>query len=303
MTYRLAPLALLATTAFTMLPLSLVACDDDEEGNDGPTEASTVEPTDAGADTGSVGPQTLGAGPYSIAYSATGPGIDLRPDVSATFLPNGELDGYKASDQEAPTKGTAKAAEIYMDAKSLLGRWNDGTTGGVFYSQTNGFALSATQGFHYALVEKASALPSAGPAELALASATAPTIDDGSLAVGTLTGTAGAAWAGEATKLGFDLTVTMPGDATYTIKTTGGWETPATTEVNVFNTSLFATAQAGDVPVTSTGVACSGGSACKAIIDGAVGKDGDRLAVAVMISSGGTTKVIRAAAVFAKPPL
>lgn len=262
----------------------------DQDG--GSTSSGGAE--DGGLDAGGV----IGAGPYSIAYAARGLNKDVRGSVTATFTAAGELDSYRFNDNEAPTRNTNAVGEAYMDAWSALGRWNGGITGGTFYASP-GHEFSATQGFHHALVVRA-AVPATGDGTYVLAAATTPTFDDGS-AVGTLTGSAHATLAALGSKIAFELTLTVPNDAVYTVSTTGGLAAPATAETNVFNQNLITTNPAGDIAVTSTGAACQGEQACKASIDGAFGgPSADRIGIVVVVRSGNAGKALRAAAVFSR---
>lgn len=265
-----------------------------DSGNNTSTDGGVDAATDATSDAPSEGGTKIGAGPYSIAYSATGGvGIDNRPSVTAVFAANGDLDSYTASADESPTHGTTKAAETYMDLFSTLGRWQDGTTGGKFYASP-GFASSATQGFHYALVIGGGQLPTSATVPYDVAATTKPTIEDGSLAVGTVTAKANIVFGPSGFKTGFEISVTMPGDGTYTAQTTGGIATPATSEFNSFNAAFF-----GDMASSNGGIACSGANPCKFSVRGYVGgggaNTGARLAVSFVLSSGTQAKVVRGA--------
>jgi hypothetical protein len=92
----------------------------------------------------------------------------------------------------------------------------------------------------------------------------------------------------------------MPGDATYTLTTTGGVADPSQSAVGGNANAFF-----GDIAATSTGVACSGGSACKAGVRGMIGSGANGAARAVfafVLSSGGATgKALRGAVVLTAP--
>ena len=153
------------------------AVENDGETPDAQTTDVVVETsTDAGADSAVT---TIGAGPYSIAYSsAPGIGIDQRPAVTAVVGTGGELESYEAAANEKPSRGTNQVGEVYMDAFSMLGRWNGGTTAGVYYASPS-FTYSASQGFHYGLVVQSAALPTSGTVAYNFAKATAATSDSG----------------------------------------------------------------------------------------------------------------------------
>lgn len=259
-----------------------------------PTDAapSDAASADGGGDAGPL--VAIGAGPYAIVYSSgPGIGIDQRPSVTAMFSGTG-MDGYTAGAEEAPTRGTATVAKGYMDPFSAAGRWAGGTSAGTYYTSPP-FTWNAQQGFHYGIVVAAGQFPNNVPVPYDLASATEATIEDGSLVPGAATGKATVAYgANGATdrKLGLEITVTMPGDATYTATTVGGATTPATSGLTTFNAS-----HAGNLDVTGGGAACGGSGACRmnvrAMIGGGGSNTGARVAVAYVISSGTAAKAIR----------
>jgi len=181
-----------------------------------------------------------------------------------------------------------------MDAFSAVGRWSGGTSAGTYYTSPP-FTWGAQQGFHYGLVVAAGAFPTNIGVPYARASATKTTIEDGSLAPGSATAKATVAYgANGATdrKLGLEIAVTMPGDATYTATTAGGAATPATSALSTFNAS-----HAGDLEVTGGGVACTGPNACKmtvrAMIGGGGANTGARVAIAYVLTSGTPAKALR----------
>ena len=128
------------------------------------------------------------------------------------------------------------------------------------------------------------------------AAATAPTIDDGSLSVGTATAKMTFQYAPGGRKIALELSVTMPGDATYTATTAGGLADPAQSPLGTFQASHF-----GDVAVTGAGAACAGASACKLSVRGFVGgggaDTGARVTLSYVIASGTIAKAIRGAVV------
>jgi hypothetical protein len=269
----------------------------DGAGGDGGGDA----PSDANADAGDAGqdasrPNPIGAGPYSFAFVGAG-SFTAYPALDVT-LANGVLDAYDAGPGDGLSRNTNAVGEPFMDPLSAVGRWNGGATAGAFHDA--GLPVFSTkQGLHYAVVVETAIVPTSGAATYALAGATGPTIDDGSLAVGTLTGSASATFISVGMKIGLELTIVMPGDATYTVATTGGVGATAASEVGSTGGVTFAAAFPGPIAVTSTGVACQGGSPCKAYVNGMIGgPSADRLGVAILISSGANP--ISATAVFAK---
>jgi len=294
---------MLRAGSLAMVGAVLMACSDGGGGSSGSTSTSSGTGTGGGASTasstGTGGGERIGPGPYFLSYSSRGgPGIDSRPSVTATFAGNA-ITGYVASPNESPTRGTSTTAEPGMDAFVAWGRWTGGTTAGVLNANP-GIVLSATEGFHLALgLKTAPALvPASGGATYLLIGATHPTLEDGSLALGTLTGAMNVSFAGASTKVGFALSIDMPGDTTYAVTTNGGTGTPSTSEVG----SVAAVNPArigGDVIVTSTGKACTGGVSCKATFQGFIaGPNSDRVALAFTLSAGMLGTQVRGVAVF-----
>ncbi len=169
---------------------------------------------------------------YSTAPLLSGIGIDLRPDVSATFLSDGALSSYRASNDERLELGGASATVGYSDAVATTGSWSGGPTSGRFYNaKPNGdFTFTPNQdGFHYAVARPAASLPS-GTVSYVLVGASQPTKSDGS-APGTLdTGTVSIDFA--ANKVGVELRATLDGSP-FTLTTTGGSATPASSECSL----------------------------------------------------------------------
>lgn len=257
---------------------------------------STTTTTSSG--TGGTGGEMIGAGPYFISYTSPGPGIDSRPSVTAAFAGE-ELLGYVASPMESPTRGTNVSSEVGMDAFIAWGRWNGGTTAGTFYSNP-GVVLSATQGWHLVLgtATPSASVPASGGASYTLLGATHSTIDDGSFAIGTLTGSMNVAFSGATTRVGVDLSIDMPGDATYAVVSAGGTSTPSTSELGSLS-AANAARLGGQVAVTSAGKACSGSAGCKASFQGFIaGPDADRIGLAFVLTAGMAGTQVRGVAVF-----
>ena len=254
----------------------------------GTTSTSTTQSAAGGAVSGAVS-TAIGAGPYAIAYAAgINVGIDSRTPVTATFGARGALSGYTwtTNTVESPTVGTNVVADVSGDQFVTLGRWNGGTTAGGFYSSTTGFSYSGNQGFHYALGIPAVSLPTSGTATYAMLGATSPTVRDGSRSPGTATGALAVLWAGPSTKVGVQLKITIPNDATYEVLTSGGTANPAGSELSAFDTSMFT---GGSVTTVGNGQSCSG--SCTSIIQGFfAGPTQERAALAYTINSGTSAK-------------
>jgi hypothetical protein len=306
-------LPLLGSVVLASVLVSVAACSSDGSTSSSATDAgtgsetSTPTPpppgaTDAGNDASTT---SLGPGPYTIAYAARFAGIDLRPVAAGKATFDGvKLTGYEFNANEQPTAGTNQVNDASGDAFVAIGRWAGGTTGGKFYQAGNAGLMDfpANSGFHYAIGNPADPIPSSGAATYALLAKTPVTVADGSIAPGTFAGTLAANLAGATSKIGFSFTLDVPGDATYTIATTGGAGNVATSEAQVDTTGVKG-AFTANVVLTSTGAACSGGAVCTGAIDGFVaGPSAERIAIVahVFAGSGGAPKTVSAAAVFQK---
>lgn len=259
-----------------------------ESGSD---TSTTTDSGDSGGDAGGM----LGPGPYSIVYSGTGnTGIDQRTPVTIAVSASGDLDQWTFGAQTA-TRGTAATGERWADTDSLLGRWNNGAGTKTY---------TAKEGFHYGLVvAPTKPAPTSGTIAYTFGAATAATIDNGTLDVGSVTAKLGVAFGASGKKAGLEITVVMPGDATYTGTTTGGAADPAqSTEMS--GTTAFPLV-AGEFPITSTGASCAGGGPCKINVRCYLGGGADgvsRAVVAWVITSGGPSgTALRGALVFKAP--
>ncbi|NIJ41604.1 hypothetical protein FHS78_001894 [Parvibaculum indicum] len=212
---------------------------------------------------------------YSIAYAADALGIDTRTDVTVTVGSGGELNRYKVgtgTDEDLERNSNSSLERGNAGNAIFIERWAGGETHGNYYNAYNGTTFSelgrtSHQGFHLAYGRPATSLPTQGVAQYTLAAATSPTIDDGSFAPGTFTGTLGIAF-GPAFKVGVDFSVDMPGDHTYVIQTSGGSATPSG--------SVNYTDLANGVFVLSSVNMAQGGAACpsancQAFVDGILG--------------------------------
>lgn len=295
-------------------PVIVAACSDDpaapaDAGNEAGSAAETgaaesgadTSVADAGNDTATPA-SDLGPGPYAIAYAGTKLGIDQRTATSAT-LAAGRMTGYVVNADESLLAGTNQVVDVGGDGPVLWGRWAGGTTAGAYYGNPP-FAFAANGGLHYAIGRATTTLPASGNGAYTLAGKTTATVSDGSLAPGSVTGSASAAFAGAGTKVGFSVTLDVPGDASYVITTTGGAADPSTSQVGIFDGHFLATD--GSDPITlTTGGACTvaGGAPCIAVFDGFFAGDGaERLAAVIHVfkGSGGDPKTVSAVAIFKK---
>ena len=255
--------------------------------------------------------------PLAMVYAGPAGGlVDQSTDVTAITQDGttGLITSYTKTGIDTYVKNTAQGADVGGDALITWGRWTNGTpqllgTGGGSY---DGATIGVEQGFHYVIGKPSPSLPATGTANFTLLGATKPTFSDGSASfpAGTLTSTGPIAmaveWGGTAaTKLGVDLTVTMPNDVAYRIQTPGGIANPGD-GANTLTTGGSAMFSGFSVPVTTTGVgrACSGG-ACDATIKGLFsGTDGARAGLVYTVKSTvgppGLTPNIVGAATFTK---
>jgi hypothetical protein len=129
---------------------------------------------------------------------------------------------------------------------------------------------------------------------------TTATISDGSFAPGTTTGTLAANLAGTTTKVGFSVTLDVPGDTTYTVASTGGVADPSTAGTGV-SPGVKGAFFDNTTIVTTTSALCTGGAGCVGAVYGIVlGPTGESIALVVHVynGSGGAPKSVAGAIVF-----
>jgi hypothetical protein len=151
-------------------------------------------------------------------------GVDIRT-APVTLGSRGEMTGYTASADEAPTLGSAVVSELGGNADLSWGRWNAGTPGGKFYSLNYAnSSLRDNNGFHYVVGKNSASLPTSGTATYTAVSATAPSnlfnapsgqVDKTASKVAVNFGTG---------KVGFEITYCLATacSASYTLKSQGG---------------------------------------------------------------------------------
>lgn len=192
------------------------------------------------------------------------------------------------------TRGTLVNSEVYADGTVAIGRWSGGTSAGDSI-----FALTANQGYYYALGMPAGTLPTTGTANYTLLSATSPTFDDGVTAPGHVTSASMAVLFGTAPKVGFQAALTMPeagGTMHYAISTTGGVGDPASSDMFVFNDPQYNPNGSfeGGFTVTAgstANLACTGSTTCNGFANGMLAGSGLGRAV-VDYSFGGETRSV-----------
>jgi hypothetical protein len=293
-----------------VVALSFAACSDDAsnpanpaavdggnpnlDGGGGGTEAATEAAAPA---------ESLGQGPFTLAYAGTNVGIDMRPiAVGKAKFDGAKLISYESSDDERPELGTNQVNEVTGDEFVAIGRWSGGTTAGKFY-QVHGdglIPLPEKGGFHYAIGNFLDPLPASGGGTYSELAKTSATVSDGSLSPGTITGSLAVNFAGATSKIGFSITLEVPGDASYTLATTGGTSDLSTSEAQ-FASGNIKGAFFANLTVTNAGAACAG--SCSGAIDGFVaGPNAERIALVAHVykGSGGSPKSVAGAIVFKK---
>jgi hypothetical protein len=195
------------------------------------------------------------------------------------------LDRVTAKQVEKGTFGGTPAAPVIA-----FERWAQGFVAGSINNQ-----FDDKTGAHLVWGQPASALPSSGTFNYALQGATKPTIQDGSVAPGTFTGSMGVKF-GTSAKVGVDFNVGIGGH-NYNVKSAGGATNPSTSQINLSPTGTFAVSA---LPVTPGGPACSG-SACSANVNGFLAGPGGIFAgvgFAIGSPTGTGAKVVSGGAVF-----
>jgi hypothetical protein len=243
------------------------------------------------------------AGPFDM-VRAGGP-ADATTSLSSLGVmtqnqATGAIEGFgQAAFTNELARGTAQSADVGGDALITWGRWTNGSYEQVQTFGNTPVALGAEQALHYVIgaTTPGSNIPASGTASFSLMGATKPTFGDGALAAGTLAGSMSVSWGGAAaTKVGMDLTVTMPGDASYSVVTAGGLASPSLSQVQTFFGAQFF----GTVPVASAGRACTSNPAgCGANIAGFfAGPAAERAGIAYQLGSGNAQQSIHGAAAF-----
>jgi hypothetical protein len=164
------------------------------------------------------------AGPYAVVYAGPSIGVDFRPATSASFVDGAMSDFVVGNNAEHRALGTASNFDVNKTAFVQWGRWADGTMG-----VTDQVALSATQGFDYAIGAISPSLPGSGTQDYELVGYPPVVVGDGSKPLGTLTASATAAFSAT-THVGATFSLVL-NDVTYTVTTAGGTATPGTSEV------------------------------------------------------------------------
>lgn len=231
-----------------------------EQGTDG-----------SGGSSGGGAPTEFNFQPNQIvAYAFEDTGLDVREIAEAAFDAGGRPIAYVATrndftqEHERPTIGSASIAEGGAIGTTIgWGRWTNGTTGGRFFANEDGFTFGPNQGLHIVAGDVPTNLPSSGTVDYTLAGATAPTVADGSIAPGSFSGTLSVAF-GSTPTASFDFAVAI-GNADYSF---GAQDRPIETSGD-FAYSFGANMMA----VSGTGSVCPTGS-CTANMRGFLAGEG-----------------------------
>ncbi|GEM_PF-2305532 len=232
-----------------------------------------------------------------IAYAGSGIGIDQRDQVVTTTEADGTLNKYlwTVNTLEAPLRGSSASMETGT-AGGVIGwsRWADGITAGNYHDGPP-HARTSQQGMHFVYGTPATDLPTSGTVSYALAGATNPTIRDGSVAPGSVTGSAAVAF-GSTAKVGLDMQITIGGH-NYAVATNGGAANPGSSQISVTGNMGF---RANNITVTPGGPACTGAS-CSATVTGFLaGSGASHIGVSYTLGGGAFDKQVDGAAVFAR---
>jgi len=189
-----------------------------DTGTDVTTDTDTTDTDSTDTDTTDTDTTPAGDiltdGVYYILYSAWPLiGIDQRPDVDATFDPDGAMLTYLADPVwEAPDFTAMTHHDVYATGTTGIGRHSDGDMTGNFNNVTP-LTFTADEGFHYALTQtEITTGPFGKDGEYTLISNTTPTTF-GSNGLGTLDHLSIDVVAGDPPQFDVDLQVTVAGEA------------------------------------------------------------------------------------------
>lgn len=257
------------------------------------------EPQDIGAPVGDVRTNQV------IAYASTEIGIDERFPADVTYdTDTGAVLGYDwtASNQEAPHRGSAEVKDG-GSVSDIIGwsRWAGGTSGGQYFQLTPGAVLPDDGGWHLVSGTPATNLPQSGTVNYALVGGTQPTIRDGSLTPGTLTGSAAVAF-GTTPTVGVDLNISIGGN-TYGLSSPGGAANPGTGfEIGMLQGTDAMSFRSNDVIASGSGPVCSGNGDCTSVITGFLAGEGaSHIGMAFTFGNTGFDTQVDGTAVFAAP--
>ncbi|PKP97897.1 MAG: hypothetical protein CVT74_12670 [Alphaproteobacteria bacterium HGW-Alphaproteobacteria-13] len=234
-------------------------------------------------------------------YASSVIGIDQRQPTTVTYESNtGAPIAYSfAPPNEEPRIGGATLHEPGGVADVIgWARWAGGSTAGRYYTLGT-VDLPANGGWHVVSGEPATNLPTSGTATYSMVGATNPTMRDGSMAPGSVTGAAAVAF-GSTPRVGVDLSVTMDG-STYGISTNGGASNPAMgMEVGTSGQNNMVFRDYGLV-ATGSGAVCGGVGSCDAAFTGFLAGEGaSHIGLSFTFGNQGFDKQVDGAVVFGR---
>lgn len=233
-----------------------------------------------------------------VAYAGSGIGIDQRDQVTTLTEADGTLNKYvwTVNNVEAPQRGSNKSLETGTAGGGVIGwsRWADGIAAGTYFEGPQ-FARSEKQGMHLVHGEPATNLPTSGTAAYSLTGATRPTIRDGSVDPGTMTGSAAIAF-GATARVGLDMQVTIGGHG-YAVTTNGGVANPGSSQITVGSNMGF---RGNDLATTAGGPACSGASCTASVTGFLAGAGASHIGISYTINGGTFDRQVDGAAVFGR---
>lgn len=225
----LGPLALLGVAACNQLfgiedanlvdggPVVDAALESDARTDHAPAQSGDAA-TPAGAN--------IGLGPFVFAYAGTSVAVAAATQTSVS-IERGVVTGW--FDRSAHfTQGSMSARDVEGGDEIIWGRWAGGTTGKPVGISQMVIPVKPNGGIHWVVgVTPFGTFPSAGTVDYPLFGSTSPTRADGMKMPGTVTGTASVTFTGGmGATIALSLTITIPGDATYAVKTPSSAPSP-----------------------------------------------------------------------------
>ncbi|MDB5212458.1 MAG: hypothetical protein JWO86_385 [Myxococcaceae bacterium] len=185
----------------------------------GVSDARTEHAPVQGGDSASTAGAKLGSGPFVFAFAGTSVAVAAAPEVSVG-VERGVVTSWVYKGDHY-TQGTLSAQDVGGGDEIIWGRWAGGTAGSAIGFQRTILTVAPNGGIHWVVGSAPfGTFPSAGAVDYALIGSTSPTRADGTKMPGTVAGTAKVTFTGGmGATISLSLTITIPGDATYVVKT------------------------------------------------------------------------------------
>ncbi len=199
------------------------------------------------------------------------------------------------------SRGTAfhAEAENRSDGHVSWGRWKAGAVDLRILGISTSINLSNWQGLHYLVGVPTLMMPTAGSFSYELTGATLATISDGSVAPGTLSGSAVVQFAaGTNTRVGVQGSVAFI-NTSFQFSSNGGLANPAASNLNMTSANTFS----GTLNTTQSGanlLNCTGSACTTQLRGGFYGPEAARLGIDYSISGSGSNRTINGVGVFTK---